>query len=87
GGEHQHAPARRQCPGSFAEGAVQGLRLSLFQQPLTVGRIGHQLAVVAVPVELSGIRHLEAHAVVHPRQLRVVAAQLHRTGVDVPAPD
>ena len=60
-GKHQRAPALRQTPPHLAELPVQLLRLLLFHQALAVGRVGHQLAVGAVPVEGAHIRHLEAH--------------------------
>ena len=87
GGEHQHPPLGGQGPDGPAEHPVQLLGLFLLQQPLAVGRVGHQLAVLAVPVELARIRYLEPDAVLHPGQLRVVPRQLHGLGVDVAAPD
>ena len=87
GGEDHQPPLLRQLPGGFAEGPVQPLGLLLLQQPFAVGRVRHHLTVFALPVEFPRVRHLEAHAVLHPRQLRVAAGELHAVGVDVPAPD
>ena len=47
-------PCGQRAP-RLAEGAVQLLGLLLLHQPLAVGRVGHQLAVGAVPVELAGM--------------------------------
>ena len=87
GAEHHHPPLGWQGPVGLTEGAVEGLGLLFLQQPLAVGGIGHQLAVLAAAVEFPGVGHLEADAVLHPGQRGVVPGQLHGGGVDVPAPD
>ena len=87
GAEHQHPPLGGQVPEGRAEHSIQVLGLLLFQQPLAVGRVGHQLAVFAVPVEFSRVCHFKTDAVLHTGQLRVVPRQLHSGGVNIAAPD
>ena len=66
---------------------IQGLGLLPLQQALTVGRIGHQLAIGVLPAEIPHIRHFKAHHILHPGLPGVVPGDGHGPGVHIAAPD
>ena len=86
-GNDQHPPLRGHLAVDLAKGAVQGLCLLLFQQPLTVGRVGDDLAVLPFTVQLPHICLVKADDVLYTGLFRVFPGDTDGLGVDVAAPD
>ena len=59
----------------------------LLQKTLAIGRIGHDLPIFALALELFHVRFVKTDDILYPGLDRVFAGDTDRLGVDVAAPN